>query len=758
MADAYLLEPGNSLATDALNCTANDVEITQVGNISITECSPGDVISFDADLTVKTNAKERWDTTFYLPLTDQSPQVVQTDLGAGAPTGVTYPDYCSIALPKSPNPDIGSYVDLDMDQCGDIQKFQNPSPSDSYVLVQQEITMLCIDKDGDNRADFNYCAAWDNQTGDNCTAAADPYPGQIPNTKSKCNCDTFNIDIFIQPDPPEPAKEVTSVSTYSEPGGQFDFSYSFTNTSMTSAVTITSLTDYIDLDGNGTFETAINLWDTPAPAGTADGIYLTASTCAPAMGSEIEVAAGATFSCMFSVTIVDSDLPDDQSPEIYDDTVLVSLLDKNDDPIGDPESCPGDVPTSSGDTCSDVERVTVTNLPPSITVTKTPDKASVLEPGDDVTFTVEVTSTSGTYDDPVTLDSLTDSDFGDLNGKGDCATGGTIFLGAPYTCSFTEFIGGDQGDVHMNTVTAMASDNEGDDATAEGSASVNINDVPSNITLVKTVDGLADGVAAEVEETGDTGLTRSIDYTYRFSVDAAGVDDVNFDKLEDVVDTADAGGSLQDLTDNCFIDLDSDGVVADAPLSSGYTLSPGEFAECTITLEVSGDAGYTWSNLATVYGTDTDGAMLMASDPADVLFIDVPLQITPEFAFKLNVYVKLTNGGVDNVDITAMTVGGVALTDGATPGANTFVIRDESSKGYDYGAETSLPFCSFGANPDILVGETFKCAFTVELQPGFEVGDVMRELIGPQALIINVADDEGSEDIAVGVSVQTIEP
>ncbi|WP_259556051.1 hypothetical protein [Vibrio harveyi] len=58
MADAYLQEPGNSLPRDALNCTANDVEITQVIPVDPNaECNLGDTFSFQADVTVRTNAK-----------------------------------------------------------------------------------------------------------------------------------------------------------------------------------------------------------------------------------------------------------------------------------------------------------------------------------------------------------------------------------------------------------------------------------------------------------------------------------------------------------------------------------------------------------------------------------------------------------------------------------------------------------------------------------------------------------------------------
>ncbi len=89
---------------------------------------------------------------------------------------------------------------------------------------------------------------------------------------------------------------------------------------------------------------------------------------------------------------------------------------------------------------------------PDISVTKTANPTSVPETGGSVTVHVSVTNNST---EAVTLDSLTDSDFGDLDGEGTCATGGTIAAGATSTCSFTRIVSGDfSGPDHENTVTA----------------------------------------------------------------------------------------------------------------------------------------------------------------------------------------------------------------------------------------------------------------------------------------------------------------
>ncbi|MEF1262598.1 hypothetical protein QTO16_27575, partial [Vibrio harveyi] len=266
MADAYLQEPGNSLPRDALNCTANDVEITQVIPVDPNaECNLGDTFSFQADVTVRTNANERYDTTFYLPLTEASPQVVQGNFRN-----------CSMILPVPGGSGETADAQLDGDACGDITKALGP---DEYTLLNETITMLCSDNDGDNRADFTYCAAWDNQERDNCTIDEDPYAGQIPNTKSKCNCDTFNIDVFIKPSPPDIVKSEGAPSSHPEAGGEFTFNLSFTNPNAQTSLFISALTDEIDINGDGTYDVSFDLWGATSSPAMADGVYLTSTNC-----------------------------------------------------------------------------------------------------------------------------------------------------------------------------------------------------------------------------------------------------------------------------------------------------------------------------------------------------------------------------------------------------------------------------------------------------------------------------------------------
>jgi len=89
---------------------------------------------------------------------------------------------------------------------------------------------------------------------------------------------------------------------------------------------------------------------------------------------------------------------------------------------------------------------------PSVSVTKTADPASLPEPGGPVTFTISITNTSA--DGALTLQSLADSVYGDLNGVGTCVVPQTIDVNTSYTCEFTVEITGAAGYRETNTVTA----------------------------------------------------------------------------------------------------------------------------------------------------------------------------------------------------------------------------------------------------------------------------------------------------------------
>jgi SdrD B-like domain len=91
----------------------------------------------------------------------------------------------------------------------------------------------------------------------------------------------------------------------------------------------------------------------------------------------------------------------------------------------------------------------------AIELVKEGDRKVLIQPGGDITYTI-TTRNVGYLD--VTLTSLIDDKFGDLNGQGDCRAPLLVPARSSVACSFTAALTGDNGDIHTNTVTANAID------------------------------------------------------------------------------------------------------------------------------------------------------------------------------------------------------------------------------------------------------------------------------------------------------------
>ncbi|MCP4548526.1 MAG: hypothetical protein GY835_18880 [bacterium] len=119
-----------------------------------------------------------------------------------------------------------------------------------------------------------------------------------------------------------------------------------------------------------------------------------------------------------------------------------------------------------------VTTVMVTDVLPTISLTKLPSPMFVAEPSGLVTFTIRVRNT-GTAES-VTLTTLMDDIHGDLDGQGDCSVPQTIPADLSYYCSFTATVAGTAGDSETDTVTAAATDDELNETYAQGTATVSV--------------------------------------------------------------------------------------------------------------------------------------------------------------------------------------------------------------------------------------------------------------------------------------------
>jgi uncharacterized repeat protein (TIGR01451 family) len=270
--------------------------------------------------------------------------------------------------------------------------------------------------------------------------------------------------------------------------------------------------------------------------------------------------------------------------------------------------------------------VTVTDVLPSISINKTVDPAFLPEPGGMVTYTVEVDNLSV---EAVTLDSLIDDVYGNLDNQGDCAVNGSIPLGGSYSCSFTASFSGEVGDSETNTVTATASDDEGNDAVDDDSATVTITDTAPSLSITAHADPLG------VPEPGGP-------LTFTVGVTNTSVEPV----------------SLLALVDEMHGNLDGIGTC-----NSGELIASGASYQCAFSAQVSGPIGeYTDVFTATV--EDNDDNTISAMTSAGFTIEDVPPGIevskTPHTStlFVPGEYVTytvtLTNTSVETITLTTL--------------------------------------------------------------------------------------------------------
>lgn len=187
---------------------------------------------------------------------------------------------------------------------------------------------------------------------------------------------------------------------------------------------------------------------------------MTTTSCSVPM----TIAVGGSYNCSFTA-IVDG-------PAFTDEVDTVTAT-------GEDDETPANVVMDS-----DSATVTILDDVAVIELTKTASPESFNEPGTDVTYTFKINNLSSV--DAVTITSLDDTIYGDLNGQGDCSVPQVIGIGGSYTCSITVFVEGMGGDSILNIATAEGVDDDGQPVMDSDDATVTIVDVPPAATLSKT--------------------------------------------------------------------------------------------------------------------------------------------------------------------------------------------------------------------------------------------------------------------------------
>lgn len=236
--------------------------------------------------------------------------------------------------------------------------------------------------------------------------------------------------------------------TRPEPGGDFTFTLAIHNTA-SEPVTITALEDTNPLS----------------------------QACLGLVGQTLAV--DETRTCSYGVHHTDI--------AVYENVAVVT--------VEDDESNPAQA--------DDRATVEVFDVLPTIRVVKEADLGFVLQTGGEVTFTVSISNTAV---EEVTLFFLEDDIHGPLDGQGTCVLPQTISVGGSYTCEFSAFVTpGEDGEI--DTVTAKARDDEGNEASASDTATV----LPltpradSSVGDYVWLDANADGIQDE-DESGVVGV------------------------------------------------------------------------------------------------------------------------------------------------------------------------------------------------------------------------------------------------------------
>jgi hypothetical protein len=539
--DATAQNAGANCSADSTICL--DADGLADANLCGDRCAfPGDTTTFSATFIFELSAQARYDVGAYFEVTPDTG-------GDGALKGtcdiITLPEDKSLFT--RPDGSTGNFVDLDTtckgggcpqpgDKCGDIDNANNPVYYDmkGTKAVADTITALCVDTDNDGALNLPNCTSW-RQSGANeiCLDGGDAFPG----SPSKCNCDpNFQVPINV-PAATIGVVKTASPTSISEPSGSVQFSVSATNTSPFASLTIYSLMDdiYNDITTTG-----------------HDGI--TATTCTVPT-NPVVLAHGETYSCSFVATVAG------QGGDTETDTVTVLGLDENSNQVKGEDSA----------------TVTITDVKPSMTVSKSCSPCTRVEPGGSFTFTARVTNTSPA--DAITLASMVDDIYGDITqiAGTTCSVSQVIAIGGNYSCSFSV------NELHQppwsqtDTIQFVASDEESNELKQSDSAIITITDVPAGIQVVKTAS------PTSVNEPGG-----DVTYTYVIS------------NLS-TVDTLDVFSLVDDILGN----LNGQG-----DCSLNQSLAPtgdsGDSYQCSVTAPVTGDSGDVITNEVEVMAYDDD--------------------------------------------------------------------------------------------------------------------------------------------------------
>lgn len=133
--------------------------------------------------------------------------------------------------------------------------------------------------------------------------------------------------------------------------------------------------------------------------------------------------------------------------------------------------------------------VEITDVPAEISLTASPTPPFISPPGRVVTFNVGIENESEA--DTVTINQLTDSELGNLSGRGTCQVPQTILPGDKYQCAYTDNVQGQAGEEKSRTITAAGIDDEQPPSPVTATTTVTVG-ITNQVTRVIFMPSVAD--------------------------------------------------------------------------------------------------------------------------------------------------------------------------------------------------------------------------------------------------------------------------
>jgi hypothetical protein len=317
-------------------------------------------------------------------------------------------------------PDENPGEDLDGDTCGDL----NAGTYEATFTIPGVECVGVPDPDNPDQLILQLpnCTSWHSNQGTTCNI--DTASGFAPDTKSKCVCDDdFTVPVIVETATLLVTKTATPTSMF-EPGGEVEFTVEVLNQAQFVSVTIDSVIDDIYGDVADTGNLAI-----------------ISTTCDALL--DLELGPLASESCSFFANVT-GDAGFSQTDNV--------------------EVCAAQDPDDPADICADDDATVTID---DVSETPAAEKAATLN-GCTVEVDYTVTVINNSTLDSLTVDSLLDDKFGELQDTGNtlitnttCDQLTSVAPGGTGICTFTAAIDDPDCDFsHVDTVSATGADDD----------------------------------------------------------------------------------------------------------------------------------------------------------------------------------------------------------------------------------------------------------------------------------------------------------